>query len=476
VKRIRNESKKALKLIKNEEEEEEEENSSNSSNDEEEEEEEEETNSSIIFSSDSENDEMEQYNLMDEEKAASHNNKNKSSRNNNNNNKNTKRSLVKRNLRGETQLHVACIRGNTNQVRKLIEEGHPINERDNLNWLPIHEACNYGHIEITDMLIKAGAKINDMIGPITPLHDAAQNGHLQVVKMLLKGGALSYVFTNEGYTPLDFLCKYKKDNENNLSAQDLSLYRESFEIMLKSIREKDKTYKIKEVITNEDVCLSGDEQEQEQFDVLSNKKNRREIIINEDDDDDDEDDFTQTKNKKKKAVSEYKKAINSIGSKSLPGATGSTGLVTKKNLDKITVSEHEYNIITEDWLINDLQPKQQRKNATEVVTKSYKRKFTTQIDSSKNKDTNHKHTSKKQKYISSNDEDSIESNDIIYSCDVDSILNKEEEGEKKEENSPKLNNNNEFFFNKSPIKGKKNIKIYFFLFNFVLNGNPFSFM
>lgn len=28
-----------------------------------------------------------------------------------------------------------------------------------------------GHVEIVDLLIKNGAKINDSIGPITPLHD-----------------------------------------------------------------------------------------------------------------------------------------------------------------------------------------------------------------------------------------------------------------------------------------------------------------
>lgn len=46
-----------------------------------------------------------------------------------------------------------------------------MNERDNLNWLPIHEACNYGHLELVELLIRYGAKVNDLIGPITPLHD-----------------------------------------------------------------------------------------------------------------------------------------------------------------------------------------------------------------------------------------------------------------------------------------------------------------
>jgi NF-kappa-B inhibitor-like protein 2 len=53
----------------------------------------------------------------------------------------------------------------------LLRQGHPVNERDNLNWLPIHEACNYGHVEIVEALIKYGAKLNDMMGPMPPLHD-----------------------------------------------------------------------------------------------------------------------------------------------------------------------------------------------------------------------------------------------------------------------------------------------------------------
>ena len=53
----------------------------------------------------------------------------------------------------------------------LYLKGHPVNERDNLNWLPLHEACNYGHTEMVDLLIRSGAKVNDLLGPITPLHD-----------------------------------------------------------------------------------------------------------------------------------------------------------------------------------------------------------------------------------------------------------------------------------------------------------------
>ena len=75
---------------------------------------------------------------------------------------------------------MACIKGNLSAVQQLLAEGHPANERDHMNWLPLHEACNYGHAAIVRALIEHGAKINDTLGPMPPLHDAAQNGHLQV--------------------------------------------------------------------------------------------------------------------------------------------------------------------------------------------------------------------------------------------------------------------------------------------------------
>lgn len=67
----------------------------------------------------------------------------------------------RRNEKGETPLHRACIEGNINEVENLIEKGHKINPRDNCGWLPIHEASNHGFAEIVDLLIKHKAWLND---------------------------------------------------------------------------------------------------------------------------------------------------------------------------------------------------------------------------------------------------------------------------------------------------------------------------
>ena len=75
----------------------------------------------------------------------------------------------------------------------MLEQNHPVNVRDQCGWTPLHEAANHGHIEIVELLLKAGANINDpggaMCGGITPLLDAASNGLLSVINLLLNHGA-----------------------------------------------------------------------------------------------------------------------------------------------------------------------------------------------------------------------------------------------------------------------------------------------
>uniref|UniRef100_A0A1Y1NAZ6 Tonsoku-like protein n=2 Tax=Photinus pyralis TaxID=7054 RepID=A0A1Y1NAZ6_PHOPY len=121
----------------------------------------------------------------------------------------TKGYVVKRNNKGETQLHTACIHGNFELVKRLITQRHPVNIRDNCGWLPIHEACICGQLEIVRLLIDNGASINDRGGTLcegtSPLHDAALNGHLEVVQLLLDSGASSIAKNDSGQIPLQVL-------------------------------------------------------------------------------------------------------------------------------------------------------------------------------------------------------------------------------------------------------------------------------
>ncbi|KAK8374810.1 hypothetical protein O3P69_017791 [Scylla paramamosain] len=121
--------------------------------------------------------------------------------------------IVKRNEKGETPLHKACIAGNLKMVKKLLQQNHPVNLRDNCGWLPIHEAANHGYYEIVQVLAEAGAWISDRGGQqcdgITPIHDAAACGNLDVVRLLMNLGASITAKTNEGDTPLESLVNYR---------------------------------------------------------------------------------------------------------------------------------------------------------------------------------------------------------------------------------------------------------------------------
>ncbi|XP_043665858.1 tonsoku-like protein isoform X1 [Vespula pensylvanica] len=127
---------------------------------------------------------------------------------------------VRRNEKGETQLHVACINGNIANVEKLLAAGHPTNVRDHCGWSPLHEAANHDYIEIAKLLLKSGANVNDpggsLCGGITPLHDAASCGNLSMMCLLMEYGANVTLRTKEGDTVLDCLESWK-DRAGNLS-------------------------------------------------------------------------------------------------------------------------------------------------------------------------------------------------------------------------------------------------------------------
>lgn len=71
---------------------------------------------------------------------------------------------MKRNIKGETSLHTACIKNELTLFKQLLEHDHPVNVRDYSGWLPIHEASNHGRLEMVKMLVEHGAAINDRGG------------------------------------------------------------------------------------------------------------------------------------------------------------------------------------------------------------------------------------------------------------------------------------------------------------------------
>ncbi|KAL8575935.1 hypothetical protein ACOMHN_027333 [Nucella lapillus] len=130
----------------------------------------------------------------------------------------------KKNEKGETPLHVACINGNLKRVRTLLAEGHPVNVRDHCGWTPLHEAANHNFVAVVEVLLDSGADINDRGGAqcngFTPLIDSAACGSLEVTRTLIERGANILAKDDKGCTALQALRDWYRDYSDT-SDQDL---------------------------------------------------------------------------------------------------------------------------------------------------------------------------------------------------------------------------------------------------------------
>ncbi|XP_072036784.1 BRCA1-associated RING domain protein 1-like [Amphiura filiformis] len=112
---------------------------------------------------------------------------------------------AKRNIRGETPLHIAAIKGDAAEVENLLKDGADPNIKDNAGWMPLHEACNHGHTACVVLLLDHGALINAPgFEHDSPLHDAVTNNRVDVVKLLVERGASLKLRNMHGLTPGDY--------------------------------------------------------------------------------------------------------------------------------------------------------------------------------------------------------------------------------------------------------------------------------
>ncbi|CDW61218.1 Ank 2 domain containing protein [Trichuris trichiura] len=71
----------------------------------------------------------------------------------------------------------------------------------------MHEACNHGHYDIAELLIRQGADINRKSkSGTTPLIDAVINDHIDVIQLLLENGADVNVKDRHGQSALTHPC------------------------------------------------------------------------------------------------------------------------------------------------------------------------------------------------------------------------------------------------------------------------------
>jgi len=101
----------------------------------------------------------------------------------------------------------AAMRSNTAVVRSLLQDGADVNASQGDGMTGLHWAAINGVVEMTEMLIYAGANLEAVtrIGDYTALHLASKAGHGDVVATLLGAGSNASAATTTGSaTPLHF--------------------------------------------------------------------------------------------------------------------------------------------------------------------------------------------------------------------------------------------------------------------------------
>jgi ankyrin repeat protein len=111
--------------------------------------------------------------------------------------------------RGLTALHCATLNGHYEVVKFILSvAGADIDAAENIfRWTPLHIAADIGHAPIFQLLVDAGAKVEqrDVVG-WTALHLAAMSGHISITKLVLlqKHTELISREDSQGWLPIHF--------------------------------------------------------------------------------------------------------------------------------------------------------------------------------------------------------------------------------------------------------------------------------
>ncbi|KAM7410352.1 hypothetical protein PAMA_001678 [Pampus argenteus] len=110
--------------------------------------------------------------------------------------------------------------------------------KSNLGWTPLHLACYFGHKDVVEELLKAGADVNlpNNIGD-TPLHKAAFTGRKEVVMLLLHYDACATIINGTAQIPKDVT--QNAEIRSMLEAAERTEERKLEEQLLEAAREGD---------------------------------------------------------------------------------------------------------------------------------------------------------------------------------------------------------------------------------------------
>uniref|UniRef100_A0A7N9AZ69 Oxysterol-binding protein n=1 Tax=Mastacembelus armatus TaxID=205130 RepID=A0A7N9AZ69_9TELE len=153
-------------------------------------------------------------------------------------------------LEPEEQFLHCARNGDLLGIQKLlmskIRDGMQINinckgkNKSNLGWTPLHLACYFGHKDVVEELLKAGADVNlpNNIGD-TPLHKAAFTGRKEVVMLLLHYDACPTVINGSAQIPKDVT--QNAEIRSMLEAAERTEERKLEDKLLEAAREGDLT-------------------------------------------------------------------------------------------------------------------------------------------------------------------------------------------------------------------------------------------
>jgi uncharacterized lipoprotein YbaY len=115
----------------------------------------------------------------------------------------------------KTSLPDVAARGNIAEVRRLLDNGTPVDGRQSgTGWTPLITAIRAGHTEVASLLLDRGANPNTAgVTGYTPLMAATQARNARAIQLLLLRGANPNKGTPKGLTPLMLAASNKGDSQ-----------------------------------------------------------------------------------------------------------------------------------------------------------------------------------------------------------------------------------------------------------------------
>ncbi len=112
----------------------------------------------------------------------------------------------------QTPLTKAARDGKTAEIRRLLQQGSGVNEKDGYGCTALIRAAVNGHLEAVRLLLEKGAGVDLKVenDGFTALHCAAYHGHVEVAKELLRAGASTDIRDKWNRTALDKANQYNK--------------------------------------------------------------------------------------------------------------------------------------------------------------------------------------------------------------------------------------------------------------------------